>query len=270
MKTLIGACLLLLSSSVLALPEPLPVPGGVALIPLAGDARPRVTYNDHPVMVVRGDERWFAVVGIALNTSPGTEQLRIEDDGGSRTVTFQVRDREYPEQRITLENERMVNPYADDLDRIHRESKRIRAVLTGWRDEASPVLAFRLPVDAPQSSAFGLRRYFNDQPRKPHSGIDLAADSGTPIHAPADGVIADAGDFFFNGNTVFIDHGQGLVTMYCHMSEITAEPGDQVNAGDIIGRVGATGRVTGAHLHWSVSLNGNMVDPHLFLPATDE
>ncbi len=270
MKIMLGACLLLLSMTARGLPESLPVPGGVALVPLAAESRPRVTYHDRPVMVVRGEDRWFAVVGISLSTNPGTERLHIEDDNGSRTVSFEVRDREYPEQRITLENERMVNPYEDDLDRIRRESTRIRKALTGWRDEDSPALGFRLPVEAPESSAFGLRRYFNDQPRKPHSGIDLAAEAGTPVRAPADGVIADTGDFFFNGNTVFIDHGQGLVTMYCHLSDIATSPGDRIRAGETIGSVGETGRVTGAHLHWSVSLNGNMVDPHLFLPAANE
>ncbi len=257
-----------LSLRALALPESLPVPGGLAVIPLAGEARPAVRYQGNPVMVVRDSGRWFAVVGIALNTTPGTERLRVEDEGGTgRTISFEVRDREYPEQRITLDNERMVNPYADDMDRIRRESARIAEALNTWRDEPGPVLDFILPVDAPQSSAFGLRRFFNDQPRRPHSGIDLAAGAGTPIRAPAPGVIADTGDFFFNGNTVFVDHGQGLVTMYCHLSEVAVSAGDAVDSGQVLGSVGATGRVTGAHLHWSVSLNGNMVDPHLFLPG---
>lgn len=271
MKGIAAVVLLLVVTGARALPEPMPVPGGVALIPLAGDVRPKATYNDRPVMVVRDGGRWFAVVGIGLDTNPGTKRVRVEDENGTtRTLSFQVRDREYPEQRITLENERMVNPYADDMERIRRESARIREALTAWREEASPSLSFRLPVRAPESSAFGLRRYFNDQPRKPHSGIDLAAEAGVPIRAPAGGVVTDAGNFFFNGNTVFIDHGQGLVTMYCHLSEIDVSQGERVDAGDALGRVGATGRVTGAHLHWSVSLNGNMVDPHLFLPETDK
>jgi murein DD-endopeptidase MepM/ murein hydrolase activator NlpD len=126
-----------------------------------------------------------------------------------------------------------------------------------------------LPVTAPVSSPFGLRRFFNEQPRKPHSGLDLAAAEGTPISAPASGKITDTGDFFFNGNTVFIDHGQGLVTMYCHLSKIDVEPGQTVNTGDIIGAVGKTGRVTGAHLHWSVSLNNTRIDPTLFLDDLD-
>jgi murein DD-endopeptidase MepM/ murein hydrolase activator NlpD len=151
------------------------------------------------------------------------------------------------------------------MERIGQEQRRIRKALAN-RDPHSPeTLRFRLPVEAPMSSPFGLRRFFNEQPRKPHSGLDLAAAEGTPIRAPAAGRISDTGDFFFNGNTVFIDHGQGLVTMYCHLSRIDVKPGQQVQTGQVIGAVGATGRVTGAHLHWSVSLNDARVDPMLFL-----
>ena len=121
------------------------------------------------------------------------------------------------------------------------------------------------PAQGPTSSPFGLKRFFNEQARRPHSGLDIAAPRGANIIAPADGEIILTGNFFFNGNSIFIDHGQGLITMYCHMDKLDSQQGDVVKAGDIIGKVGSTGRATGPHLHWTVSLNNNRVEPLLFL-----
>ncbi|HEX7047592.1 MAG TPA: peptidoglycan DD-metalloendopeptidase family protein [Gammaproteobacteria bacterium] len=250
------------------LPRHQPVPGGVAVIELspATEPRPEARFDERRVMVAKQDGRWYAVVGLSLGMEPGKYGLTATFEDEARHYMLLVEPHEYESQYITLDNERMVNPYADDLDRIRAERVRQDKSLASFSPIADPATQFILPVDAPQSSSFGLRRFFNEQPRSPHSGIDLAAGAGTPILSPARAIVLDTGNFFFNGNTVFLDHGQGLVTMYCHMSEISVEPGDVVEQGEAIGKVGATGRVTGPHLHWGVSLNDVRVNPWLFMP----
>lgn len=246
----------------IALPAPSPTPGGVAIVDVGdSDERPAVEYRGRRVMTVRTDGRWQAVVGIPLSADPGEHNLTV----GSRTIPFAVEDREYKVQELTIPNERMVNPLAEDLERINAERPRIRRALDSFSEAVPETLQFAAPADGPRSSAFGLRRILNGQPRNPHSGIDIAAPAGAPVVAVAPGVVVDAGDFYFNGNTVFVDHGSGLVTMYCHLESIDTEPGRRVATGDRIGTVGATGRVTAAHLHFTVRLNGTSVDPDVFL-----
>ena len=248
------------------LPDAAPVPGGVALVTLPSGTG-SVTLNGKPVMIIEDDDKQVAVVGLPLSARPGehTLEFRHTDTGTVGKQAFMVNDKQYETQRITIKNKRKVNPEKRDMERIGREQKRIRKALANHAERTPESLRFKLPVAGPISSPFGLKRYFNDQPRKPHSGLDLAAPEGTPIQAPAAGRITDTGDYFFNGNTVFIDHGRGLVTMYCHLSRIDVEPGQEVAAGETIGTVGQTGRVTGPHLHWGVSLNDARVDPMLFL-----
>ena len=151
------------------------------------------------------------------------------------------------------------------MERITRERAEMDTAFNHFRPVKRPDTDFDLPTEGIVSSSFGLRRILNDQPRSPHSGLDIAASEGTRIRSPAAGIIVATGDYFFNGNTVLIDHGQGLITMYCHMSSIRVEVGQAVNKGQYIGDVGKTGRVTGAHLHWGVSLNNARVNPGLFL-----
>lgn len=233
------------------------VPGGVYLHPLP-EGVVAARYLDRPVMIFRG----VAVVGINLNATPGTHYLELEHSDGYREKrTFAVTGKAYTEQHLTIANPRMVNPASEDLARIRQESARMRAEYLRFSEAGASPLPFLQPVAGPQSSSFGRRRVLNGERRSPHSGLDIAAPTGTPILNPAPGVVTIAGDFYFNGNTVFVDHGQGLITMVCHLSRIDVAEGDRVDRGALLGLVGETGRVTGPHLHWSVSLNGSRVDP---------
>jgi len=256
----LGWCAL---AAALPLPTSSSVPGGVAVVPVAAadSPKPRVSYQGKPVLVVN-DGGWKAVVGIPLDAKPGSHLLTVDN----HQQAFEVKPKAYAEQRLRVKQQRYVEPSPAELARIQDEQKRLRAALNTFSGELPSSLRLTLPVDGPRSSSFGLRRFFNDQPRKPHSGMDVAAPTGTPIRAPADGRVVDVGDYFFNGNTVLLDHGGGLVTLYCHLDRIDVQPGQQLKAGDTLGAVGATGRVTGPHLHWGVALNGAMVDPALFLP----
>lgn len=241
-------------------------PGGIALIPLGeAEQRPRVRYENRQVLVTQRDGQWLAVVGVPLSSEPGLHALSVKQDGAGQKLAFEVMAKQYPEQHITLSNPRQVNPNPDDLKRIRGEQARSRAAYARWSAEQTAQLNFMLPVDGRISGVFGSRRFFNGQARRPHSGLDIAAPTGTPIQAPAGGLVVETGDYFFNGNTVFIDHGEGLVSMYCHMDSIQVKKGQSIKQGETIGTVGATGRVTGPHLHWSISLNNTLVDPELFL-----
>lgn len=259
------ALLLLLVVPAVALSlEHAPRPGGIAVIDLgeAGPERPSVYLDQRRALVFEDSGRYFAAVGLPLDTNFDTGVV-ITVDGESRKVDVVAH--AYREQRLTVKNREHVSPGEEALERIGRERKEIDAALNGWRDIDVGEPSLNAPVDGRQSSSFGLRRFFNDQPRSPHKGMDIAATEGTPIKAPADGIVVATGDYFFNGNTVIVDHGQGFVTMYCHLSAIDVEAGDHLGEGDVLGKVGATGRVTGPHLHFGTYLTGTAVDPALLL-----
>jgi len=265
---------LLFSVPLFALPRDNPVPGGVAVIPVPMSTS-KVFFKDQPVMLLTTENKKFAVVGISLKTKPGSYPLRLVPDPAILTkspaqLSFDVGNKEYEIQRLTIKNKRKVNPYKEDMDRIIRERHEMDLAFKQFDRARATAVEFVLPATGPISSPFGLKRILNDQPRNPHSGLDIAAPAGAAIRAPAAGRVTAVGNYFFNGNTVLLDHGQGLISMYCHMSESNVALGDLLSPGDLIGKVGQTGRVTGPHLHWSVSLNNARVDPNLFVSNPDD
>ena len=254
-----------------SLPLSSSVPGGVAIIPLgsvsASADTPQTWFGDRPVLVTSDHELWYAVVGLPLDTTPGLHELLVKIGGVTKALDFVVNTKDYPEQHITLEDKSKVQLSAEDEARADRELAVIQDLKRHWRAAQDTDLAFILPVQGELSSHFGLRRFFNEEPRAPHAGLDVAVDRGTPVKASAHGQVLAIDDYFFNGRTIFVDHGNGLITMYCHLEQIDVKTGETVSKGQRIGLSGKTGRATGPHLHWSVILNGAMVDPELFVPA---
>ena len=253
----------------LALPEESRVPGGIALVRLGAvslnSAKPRVWLGEQPVWVSANNGQWVAVVGLALDLPPGAHNLRTDDGEVQRQVEFDVRPKNYPSQHIRLKDSSKVTLSPADEARAVAEIAEIQKLKRHWRDEEADDLQFIQPAAGRLASRFGLRRFFNGEARATHSGLDVAIGRGTPVKATARGTVLAVGDYFFNGKTVFVDHGNGLISMVCHLDRIDVQAGDPVSQNQRVGLSGMTGRASGPHLHWSMVLNGVMVDPALFI-----
>lgn len=245
------------------LPADARVPGGIARIDLGPLDRPAPTvlFNAQPVLVLPVDGRWLALVGLPLSQPTGEATLLVN----GQPLAFTVSDKTYRLQELKVAP-RYVEPPAEVSERIARERERLDALFRRFSTPLPQQLVMRQPSTGMLNrDSFGSRRVFNGQPRAPHSGMDIAAPVGTPVQAALDGVVVLAADLYFNGNTVVLDHGGGLLSLYCHLDRIGVTEGAQLQRGDTLGTVGKTGRVTGAHLHFTVSLNNARVDPALFL-----
>ena len=258
--------MMLQTAPLLAQPRQSLVPGGIALIDIDSGDLSGYRFNGKPLLITQIDGQPRAVVGIPIGIKPGEHYIENRSNNSVQKKYFKVSHKQYSTQHITIKDDRKVNPYASDMDRILAEKTRKQKARNIYT-EASTDIDFIQPVQGIKTGSYGRRRVFNGQPKRPHSGMDIAADSGTPVLTPSAGRVIELGDFFFSGNLVYIDHGQGLISMFAHLSEIDVVLGERVKKGQVIGKVGATGRVTGPHLHWSLGLNGTWIDPALFLPA---
>ena len=227
---------------------------------------PLARFNGERVLVAGDASGWFAVVGIPLDAKVGAAlPLTVERaEREPETIALAIGRKRYATQQLSVKQEQVELSPAD-LARHEQERAHLRGVLRTFSESAPDSLLLLQPCEGPRSDSFGKRRFFNRQPRSPHNGLDIAAPDGTPVVAAGTGNVLDAGDYFFSGRTLILDHGRGFLTLYAHLSAINANTGDRVPAGKRIGSVGATGRVTGSHLHFSVYLNAAAVDPELFI-----
>ena len=252
-------------------------PGGVSLVKIAAPSGAAVTgvrYLKKNFPVFRGDDgKWIALVGAGLKASPGRHNVAVKWKHGNEQEVYAavlpISRKRYPEEHLKV-SKKMVNFPPDILKRVLDDQKAVRGACSRIAARHYWEGPFIWPVNSKILSPFGLRRFFNGQPRSPHSGIDLRAKDGTPIVAPNNGVVVLARDCYLSGKTVVIDHGGGLYTLYAHFSEFKVKNGDHVKKGQVIGLAGSTGRVTGPHLHWGVSLLGTRLDPEQFMEVAEK
>jgi len=240
--------------------------GGLALmtVEVIGDGMPEVTWMGKTVHLVANETKgtWHGFIAVDLRQKPGSYALLVKGPASSRgrALNIEVEKKDYGVRRLTLPKE-MVDLDAETLERVKKEAKTIGAL---WRAPASEAVwqgSFLKPLDGDVVGPFGRRSVINDQPRAPHSGVDLKAGMGTPVRAMNRGTVALTEDRFFAGRSVVLDHGGGILSMYFHLEKIFVQKGQFVEKGQVVGLVGATGRATGPHLHLGIRINGARVDP---------
>lgn len=247
-----------------SLPESALVPGGVAVLKLAAPAS-SASYNRTPVLVVEFQGEHYAVVGVPLNPRGGAQQLDVVYDNGDQGILwFRLSRKDFAEERLPATAQDSGDA-ADLSARLAADTAAINAALSTRTDSLNPDFSLTAPVAGERRDSFGLRRYVGDRPEPIHVAMDIEAPAGTPVRAAAPGVVITTGEFTAEGNVVIVDHGQGLLSLYGHLSQIGVTPGTAVTAATEIGQVGQSGQASTPHLHWRVQLNATPVDPALFL-----
>ena len=254
-------------------------PGEVVLLSVSSD-RPlseltaKALRREFPLFSGGDPNSWYGLVGIDLEAKPGDFRILLrgtELSGGPVETTYDMTllDKKFPTRNLSVEP-KYVSPPKEELDRIAEERKTVSGIFATSTPERFWEGYFLRPVPGEAGSSFGKRSVFNGKPRSPHTGTDFRASEGTPVKAPNAGRVVLAKNLFFAGNTVIIDHGAGLYSYFAHLSAFKTEVGDQVRRGEVVGLVGATGRVTGPHLHWTVRLSQARVDPLSLMSVLEE
>jgi hypothetical protein len=236
------------------------------VVVLGAVARPEGTFRGAPLAFSRGRDAFVGWAVVPLDAKAGVAPLEVRAGDASVRRELRIAAKKFPEQRLKVED-KYVSPSRAQQERIEREKKRLDAIYARRTDAPPPGEPFVRPVPGEPTSAFGLRRFFNDQPRAPHAGLDLKAAAGTPVKNAGPGVVVLADDLYFAGKTVIVDHGAGLFTIYAHLSRIDVKDGQAVEPGRVVGLSGATGRVTGPHLHWGARIGETIFDPRALLDA---
>lgn len=237
------------------------------------------SYKASAQRAAKADGQWQAVILLPVPLDEKAQQLELGVTSESRSssspafrdaakarTAIELYDKDRPVQKLTVDK-KYVNPPASQQARIKKDREKVRRTLSAYLPERFWTVPFERPVQGGVSSLFGMKRVFNGEPRSVHRGLDLRGAQGTPILACADGVVALADNLYFSGNVVYINHGEGVFSAYLHMSEVKVTVGERVRKGQVVGLVGATGRVTGPHLHLSLIVQGQSVDPQPFLAA---
>ena len=222
-------------------------------------------WQQKKIPFIRIQDEWVTFIGVDLDVKPGEYKANasfkfMDGHVDKREALVDVRSTAYPTTQLTVE-EKYVELNPRDLARANRETKEINGIYGSVRNDMMWTKPFRVPIPGEGGRNFGHRRVFNGEPRAPHNGADLTAKMGTPIHSSNRGRVVLAKELFFTGNTVVVDHGLGIILLYAHLSRIDVKVGQIVDSGQVVGLSGATGRVTGPHLHWGLRIQGARVDP---------
>jgi murein DD-endopeptidase MepM/ murein hydrolase activator NlpD len=251
-----------------ALPWSAAIPGGFAVVDLGPDeSAPIVRFNGERVLVSGNRDGWFALIGIPLDSKPGLAPPVFINRASAKSglAYFTIAERRYDSESLMVKSG-WVDLTETEAARCEAEREHLEQVLRIYSEPAPASLLLAPPCRGNASSTFGLSRFFNGQPRNPHTGMDIAAPVDTSVVAAGHGQIVDIGEYFLLGRTVMINHGRGFMTLYAHLSEIAVKSRKRVKPGQRIGKVGISGRVTGPHLHFAVYLNTAAIDPRFFLP----